>query len=1109
MATVYSLICWGGKGGKSVTVNATTDLVTLTNHGLRNSKGVQFVSGTLPTVSGTALAMNTDYYAKWISTSTFELYYESSLTTKINFTSTGSSLVLKGSYYQGLTDKSRWTYGGTEYIFDGRVAWNTDRTSGTSPATVFDTEVAELGDDYDDLVGASWSCTIPAAAVEMTSMVNGVRGNGWHGGVVGAGYVAAVPNGGYTALSSGNIQDFTFDGFSAQAQSTSTNGNALTTSTRGGNVVKNMIISGVSTSFGLGLNLNGAMTKVQECLIVGLLRGLVTGSFTYGALFANNTVVGNGTGIYAESSGASTYGKYYNNTVYGNTTNWSRAAPAAVEGATKNTGQSGDAIAAWAVGAGSSSVTVTSSDFANYAGGDYRPASSSSLLYDAGSDYYGRLAFDLGDNEVPNYNNGGSEGIDIGCFEFNNGYGNHPSSDYYGLEFTGLIAGSKVKVFTTGTDTELFSDTNSSTTETWSVNSSSTAVVDYTIQKAGYYPIRVTGVTVTGGPDGILATPIQQVIDRAYVASSGLTINTNVFANASTKKFGLTTASTGQNFYSYMIEQWIALGDTGEAYANKQFPLVTNGPNSITCLDGWEFDLTTYSASITNLSRDGLRYVNSSGTMTATWAALLSAGVPSGEQVRYEQTDGGTVQSAAATGNIDQLIQVYGDALHGNFDYRGYLVCKVQGDGLDQAEVDVIGQYGNLEDQLYVIALAPASNGIAAGTVTGITITDHGASPVTWNGKAYSITITDTGTHTGEEIVQYVRGLNDFDYHDLVQTNGTAFKTVRGKVYGDAGATLKGVRVVQSDGTTSHADFNLHTADDGTTYIPPLPPAAAESTVLADSRVQLFNVTTDTEIDNVFVTGTSYSYVITTEASAGDALRLRVCKLGREPAESLAVWGAAGATFLISQPEDAIYTAWGIDGSAITEFTGDVTGHIYIDANDLDGMTTKTRLGAWYSWVLTTEIGIRHFYGGVSYLSTAAIRINTDVADILIENVNASTALRFTDMDVRLYRSDGTSIIAPTSYSIHNDYSGVPDVVETGVSGLTTAESNVLMGLPGTVSTIEKITRNKMITDPATGVLTVYDDDGATPLMTANIFKDAAGTVPYNGTGAERRERLA
>lgn len=54
-----------------------------------------------------------------------------------------------------------------------------------------------------------------------------------------------------------------------------------------------------------------------------------------------------------------------------------------------------------------------------------------------------------------------------------------------------------------------------------------------------------------------------------------------------------------------------------------------------------------------------------------------------------------------------------------------------------------------------------------------------------------------------------------------------------------------------------------------------------------------------------------------------------------------------------------------------------------------------------------------------------------------------------------------------------------------------------------------KILRNKMITDPATGTLTVFDDDSTTPLLSANIFKDAAGTTPYNGTGAERRERLA
>jgi hypothetical protein len=54
-----------------------------------------------------------------------------------------------------------------------------------------------------------------------------------------------------------------------------------------------------------------------------------------------------------------------------------------------------------------------------------------------------------------------------------------------------------------------------------------------------------------------------------------------------------------------------------------------------------------------------------------------------------------------------------------------------------------------------------------------------------------------------------------------------------------------------------------------------------------------------------------------------------------------------------------------------------------------------------------------------------------------------------------------------------------------------------------------KLLRNKMVTNPADGTLTVYDDDSTTPLVSADIFEDAAGTQQYRGTGAERRERLA
>ena len=50
--------------------------------------------------------------------------------------------------------------------------------------------------------------------------------------------------------------------------------------------------------------------------------------------------------------------------------------------------------------------------------------------------------------------------------------------------------------------------------------------------------------------------------------------------------------------------------------------------------------------------------------------------------------------------------------------------------------------------------------------------------------------------------------------------------------------------------------------------------------------------------------------------------------------------------------------------------------------------------------------------------------------------------------------------------------------------------------------------RNKVVTDPSTGTYTVYDDDDVTVLYTGDLWQDAAGTTPYTGDGAERRDRL-
>lgn len=79
--------------------------------------------------------------------------------------------------------------------------------------------------------------------------------------------------------------------------------------------------------------------------------------------------------------------------------------------------------------------------------------------------------------------------------------------------------------------------------------------------------------------------------------------------------------------------------------------------------------------------------------------------------------------------------------------------------------------------------------------------------------------------------------------------------------------------------------------------------------------------------------------------------------------------------------------------------------------------------------------------------------------------------------------------------------SEVADILAAVDTEVGTLATNLLLAL--------KLLRNRSITNPATGVMTIYDDDNATPLYTANIYEDVAGTIPFDGAGANRRDRLA
>jgi hypothetical protein len=53
-----------------------------------------------------------------------------------------------------------------------------------------------------------------------------------------------------------------------------------------------------------------------------------------------------------------------------------------------------------------------------------------------------------------------------------------------------------------------------------------------------------------------------------------------------------------------------------------------------------------------------------------------------------------------------------------------------------------------------------------------------------------------------------------------------------------------------------------------------------------------------------------------------------------------------------------------------------------------------------------------------------------------------------------------------------------------------------------------KLQTNRLETDPVAGLLTLYDDDDVTVLLTAPLFEDVGGIQSYRGQGAERRNRL-
>lgn len=130
---------------------------------------------------------------------------------------------------------------------------------------------------------------------------------------------------------------------------------------------------------------------------------------------------------------------------------------------------------------------------------------------------------------------------------------------------------------------------------------------------------------------------------------------------------------------------------------------------------------------------------------------------------------------------------------------------------------------------------------------------------------------------------------------------------------------------------------------------------------------------------------------------------------------------------------------------------------------------------------------------------------HSHVAPITVSGVDLARVLEILDPFALLFE-DGLYNV-----NIIGGNSNVSDKTIKNQVGLNTANSAGLASL-GDINTelalLRKHLRNKLTTDPTTGVASLYDDDDTTVLETAQLYEDIDGTQTYRGTGAERRERF-
>ena len=1071
--TVYSLVCWQGKTGATVTFSGSPSyaVVNLTSHNANTGLGVSFTGGTLPT--GLSAAPQT-YYVGVINANSFYLYDTAAhalaggTTGRITISSNGSGTITAWSafYQANVGNLSRWTSSvPTVYVYGGVGAWVTARNAATGGDAVgiYNTEVCEIADNFTE-VTSGINFNLVCISTSVSSMVNGTRSAAFHNAVIGTasnpvGYTITPTNNTYQTIFTATSYYVAIDGISMYLNYGGTTGILVN---QAGTTFSNNILyanpgSGAITAILMQSDLQQIYNNIiLYCSAYGYKSGSYSGS--YGKVYNNIIAKCAGTGWFGNAA----YGQYYNNIGIGNGTNWGTGPSATTlgTGAGYNFGVSGDTP--WYIGANTSIATLSTTngvDFTSYTADNYIPASTSSKQVDTGLNVYQGVQTDIRGHYRPDYIPTGYPASNIWCggaFEFDHGNGENPPA-VVTINFSNIASGSTLTIDNGGTP--VLGNTSVSGTYSYPYTFAGAVTLTLTLRNSGYVKwtqtLSLSGITQNTSTS-VTAT---QLVDSVRLGSysAGLSTDCTVVDNASVQI--RTNIYTLQDIYTYLCHYFdqdskrlITLGMSAQTHYD------------FTAINGYTIDDTSHQYMKTG------SITEAGGNTLWSNAKLVTTGLVSGTQI-YAYQGSSLLTSYWATGTLDILIKVKasGSLISSglvHFFAREYktlyadFLADLSGGGSNPVPLSTSSDSNNQTS----IGTVSAYSGITftVGATTWDVGDGAGAQPytATLNCNSYSLAqvyeytkyLTERGSAATLNGVTGDRYTNLSSFPaDLTAPLGSF---AGGKFFLAQGIKLTGLL------TADALNFQA-TDNNGVMHNPPVPPVAITApNLVTGTRIQIYNVTKGAEIDNSVVTQ-PYSFSVTVGGgvvSLGDVIRMRACYCSGTTAYNdilnTSVITSNGCSFIDTQTTDTIYGSLGIAGSTVTGFSFD-GDDVTIDESGL-ATTAKANLMAWYKFKLgdnSDPTGIRYYFGAVTFLASNDFKVNTSVVNVHIKNTSSTSCL-FTDTNVRLYRDDGATLLSGSSVGgVMLDYTGVPDVVTvSGGSGLSTAEHNQLFALPAASS---------------------------------------------------------